>query len=107
MTKLTRRQFTAGAAATVAAPFGLTNAQAQNFGGTELIEAARKEGKIVYYTADFTEPEQVLIKEFNRRFPFVRSRWCARLAASSSRASGLRTAPASCSPTSSITPTAA
>jgi len=72
MTKLTRRQFSAGVAATVAAPFGLTNAQAQNFGGAELIEAARKEGKIVYYTADFTEPEQVIIKEFNRKFPFVR-----------------------------------
>jgi iron(III) transport system substrate-binding protein len=70
--RITRRQFTAGAAATVAAPFGLTTAQAQNFGGTELIEAAKKEGKIVYYTADFTEPEQVIIKEFNRRFPFVK-----------------------------------
>ena len=46
--------------------------EAQNFGGTELIEAARKEGKIVYYTADFTEPEQELIKAFNKRFPFVR-----------------------------------
>jgi iron(III) transport system substrate-binding protein len=73
MIKLTRRQVTAGAAAaTVAAPFGLTTAQAQNFGGAELIEAAKKEGKLVYYTADFTEPEQVIIKEFNRRFPFVK-----------------------------------
>src|SRR5206468_11733694 len=73
MIKLTRRQFTAGAAAaTVAAPFGLTTAEAQNFGGAELIEAAKKEGKLVYYTADFTEPEQVIIKEFNRRFPFVK-----------------------------------
>src|ERR1044072_2380334 len=70
--RITRRQFTAGAAATVAARFGLTTAQAQNFGGAELIEAAKKEGKLVYYTADFTEPEQVIIKEFNRRFPFVK-----------------------------------
>ena len=73
MTRLiTRRQFTAGAAATAAASFSITNAEAQNFGGTELIEAARKEGKIVYYTADFTEPEQELIKAFNKRFPFVK-----------------------------------
>src|ERR1043165_7674343 len=72
MTKLTRRQFTASVAATVAAPFGLTRAQAQNFGGAELIEAAKREGRLVYYTADFTEPEQVIIKEFNKRFPFVK-----------------------------------
>ena len=44
----------------------------QNFGSTELIEAAKKEGKIVYYTADFTEVEQEIIKAFNKRFPFVR-----------------------------------
>ena len=39
---------------------------------TTLIEAAKKEGKIVYYTADFTEPEQEIIKAFNKRFPFVK-----------------------------------
>ena len=71
-TRITRRQFTTGTVATVAASFGLTRAQAQNFGGDALIEAAKKEGKIVYYTADFTEPEQVIIKEFNKRFPFVK-----------------------------------
>ena len=38
----------------------------------ELIEAAKKEGKIVYYTADFTEVEQEIIKAFNKRFPFVK-----------------------------------
>jgi iron(III) transport system substrate-binding protein len=69
---ITRRQFTAGAAATATASFSITNAEAQTFGGNDLIEAARKEGKIVYYTADFTEPEQELIKAFNKRFPFVR-----------------------------------
>ena len=37
-----------------------------------LIDAARKEGKIVYYTADFTESEQEVIKAFNKRFPFVK-----------------------------------
>ena len=69
---ITRRQFTAGAAAATAASFSITNAEAQNFGGNDLIEAAKKEGKIVYYTADFTEPEQELIKAFNKRFPFVK-----------------------------------
>src|ERR1700742_4899567 len=69
---ITRRQFTAGAAAAAATSFSITNAEAQNFGGAELIEAAKKEGRLVYYTADFTEPEQVIIKEFNRRFPFVK-----------------------------------
>src|SRR5262245_58410054 len=73
MTKLTRRQFTAGAAAAAAAvTFTRDPADAQNFGGNELIEAARKEGKFVYYTADFIEPEQEIIKAFNKRFPFVR-----------------------------------
>ena len=70
--RITRRQFTAGAVATAAASVGLTRAQAQNFGGDELIEAAKKEGKMVYYTANFTEVEQEVIKAFNKRFPFVR-----------------------------------
>ena len=38
----------------------------------ELIEAAKKEGKFVYYTANFTEVEQETIKAFNKRFPFVK-----------------------------------
>src|ERR671933_169004 len=42
------------------------------FGPPELIEAAKKEGKIVFYTANFTEVEQEVIKAFNKRFPFVR-----------------------------------
>ena len=72
-THLTRRQFTAAAAASVAtAAVGLRPAEAQTFGPPELIEAAKKEGKFVYYTADFTEPEQEIIKAFNKRFPFVK-----------------------------------
>ena len=70
--RINRRQFTAGAAAAAATSFSITNAEAQNFGGNDLIEAARKEGKIVYYTADFSEPEQELIKAFSKRFPFVK-----------------------------------
>ena len=47
-------------------------AAAQNFGPPELIEAAKKEGKLVFYTANFTEVEQETIKAFNKRFPFVK-----------------------------------
>jgi iron(III) transport system substrate-binding protein len=72
-TILTRRQFTAGAAAGIAATaLGSRTADAQAYGSNELIEAAKKEGQMVYYTADFTEPEQEIIKAFNKRFPFVR-----------------------------------
>ena len=37
-----------------------------------LVEAARKEGKIVLYTATFVEVEQEVINEFRKRFPFIR-----------------------------------
>jgi iron(III) transport system substrate-binding protein len=71
--EVTRRQFTAAAATGVAAAtLGIRPSFAQSYGAPELIEAAKKEGKIVYYTADFTEPEQEIIKGFNKRFPFVR-----------------------------------
>src|SRR5262245_37898985 len=56
-----------GIAAALASP-----AAAQSFGPPELIEAAKKEGKIVYYTANFAEVEQEVIKAFNKRFPFVK-----------------------------------
>ena len=45
---------------------------AQDFGPPELIEAAKKEGRVVLYTADFAEVEQEITKEFNKRFPFIR-----------------------------------
>jgi iron(III) transport system substrate-binding protein len=64
----------AQAVGTVAlAGFAFTAAAQQNpYGPPELIEAARKEGKLVFYTANFTEVEQEVIKAFNKRFPFVR-----------------------------------
>jgi iron(III) transport system substrate-binding protein len=37
-----------------------------------LIAAAKKEGKLVYYTANFAEVEQQVIKEFNKRFPEIK-----------------------------------
>jgi len=46
-------------------------AQAQEFGSPELIAAAKKEGKLVYYTANFAEVEQQVIKAFNKRFPEI------------------------------------
>ncbi len=37
-----------------------------------LVEAARKEGKFLLYTATFTEVEQEVINEFRKKFPFIR-----------------------------------
>jgi iron(III) transport system substrate-binding protein len=47
-------------------------AAAQNFGPPELIAAAKQEGRFVYYTANFAEVEQEVIKAFNKRFPEIR-----------------------------------
>src|SRR3984893_8851452 len=44
----------------------------QEFGSPELIAAAKKEGKLVYYTANFAEVEQEVIKAFNKSFPEIR-----------------------------------
>src|ERR1700741_4778467 len=57
------------------ASFGLALAVAQaeeNFGSPELIAAAKAEGKLVYYTANFAEVVQQVIKEFNKRFPEIK-----------------------------------
>src|ERR1700751_1426291 len=44
----------------------------QEFGSPELIAAAKKEGRLVYYTANFAEVEQEVIKAFNKRFPEIK-----------------------------------
>jgi iron(III) transport system substrate-binding protein len=44
----------------------------ENFGSPELIAAAKAEGKLVLYTANFAEVEQETIKEFNKRFPEIK-----------------------------------
>src|ERR1017187_6187235 len=44
----------------------------QEFGSPELIAAAKAEGKLVFYTANFAEVEQEVIKQFNKRFPEIR-----------------------------------
>jgi iron(III) transport system substrate-binding protein len=72
----------AGLGLGLALAFGAQPALAQNFGSPELIAAANKEGRLVYYTANFAEVEQEVIKAFNKRFPTSRSRWYARPAAS-------------------------
>lgn len=47
-------------------------ARAQDFGPPELIAAAKAEGKLVFYTANFAEVEQQVIKAFNKRFPEIK-----------------------------------
>ena len=69
--KLSRRSLVGAA---LAAPAILSRrALAAPFtASADLVAAARKEGKMVYYTASFTEVEQEVINAFNKRFPFVR-----------------------------------
>jgi iron(III) transport system substrate-binding protein len=50
----------------------VTPAAAQEFGSKELIDAANKEGRLVYYTANFAEVEQQVINAFNKRFPNIK-----------------------------------
>ncbi len=57
--------------ATLALAFSIGSAAAQ-FGPPELIEAARKEGKLVFYSANVAESETPVINAFNKRFPFIR-----------------------------------
>ena len=69
----TRRQILKGAAATLAMPALATRSfAAEEFGSPELIAAAKKEGKLVYYTANFAEVEQEVINAFNKRFPEIK-----------------------------------
>jgi iron(III) transport system substrate-binding protein len=52
---------------------GLPALAQDQFGSKELIAAAEKEGGLTYYTANFAETEQEVIKEFKRTFPRSRS----------------------------------
>src|ERR1044072_3075147 len=47
-------------------------AAADDFGPPELIAAAKAEGKLVLYTANFAEGGQEVIKEFNKRYPEIK-----------------------------------
>lgn len=67
---LTRRTALAAGLAAAAAPSAV-RAQGYEPPGS-LVDAARKEGRIVMYTASFTEVEQETAAAFNKRFPFVK-----------------------------------
>jgi hypothetical protein len=58
--------------ALVAAALALPAAAQAQFGPPELIEAARREGKLVFYSANVAESETPMIKAFNKRFPFIK-----------------------------------
>ena len=44
----------------------------EDSGSPELIAAAKAEGKLVFYTANFAEVEEQVIKQFNKRFPDIK-----------------------------------
>src|SRR5687767_3213695 len=61
------------AALAALAAFGLAApAWAQDCCPKELIDAANKEGKVVLYSALLLDAEQILMKEFNKKFPNVK-----------------------------------
>jgi iron(III) transport system substrate-binding protein len=64
----------AGMAVVASLGMALTGAPATaqaEFGSPELIAAAKKEGKVVFYTTNFAEVEEQVIKAFNKRFPEI------------------------------------
>jgi iron(III) transport system substrate-binding protein len=68
-----RRTMITGAAGLAAASLVGLPARAEDaFGPKELIDAAEKEGGLTYYTANFAETEQEVIKAFNKRFPKIK-----------------------------------
>jgi iron(III) transport system substrate-binding protein len=71
---MTRRAALAGAAAVGGVALAGRPARAQKAftPPADLVEAAKKEGKMVLYTATFTEVMLETIQGFNKRFPFVR-----------------------------------
>src|SRR6187402_985 len=66
-----RRTMLAGLAG-AAASWTMPAAAQDEFGSKDLIAAAEKEGSLTYYTANFAEVEQEVIKAFNKRFPKVK-----------------------------------
>ena len=68
-----RKIFAAMAGIGLGLALGGTHVQAEeNFGSPELIAAAKAEGKLVLYTANYAEVEQDVIREFNKRFPEIK-----------------------------------
>jgi len=61
------------AIATLALALGGAPAEAADeFGSPELVAAAKAEGKLVLYTANYAEVEQEVFKEFNKRYPDIK-----------------------------------
>jgi iron(III) transport system substrate-binding protein len=56
----------------LAAALALPTAAQSQFGPPELIEAARKEGKLFFYSANVAESETPVLNAFNKRFPFIK-----------------------------------
>src|SRR5690242_9343251 len=70
---ISRRTVLAGAAGVAAALVaGRAGAAETDFGSPDLVAAAKKEGSLVYYTANFAEVEREVIRAFNKRFPFIK-----------------------------------
>ena len=68
---LTRRQALAATAAI--GSFAIVGrARAAFQPAATLLEAARKEGRVVVYTASFTEVMQEVVNDFNKHFPFIK-----------------------------------
>lgn len=61
-----------GAALAAAALLAAPAVAQQEFGSPELIAAAKREGRVVFYTANFAEVEQEVIRAFNKRFPEIK-----------------------------------
>ena len=71
--KFSRREALASAAALGLVGLAGTARAADTFQPAgSLLDAARKEGRVVLYTSQFTESVQVLINAFTGRFPFMR-----------------------------------
>ena len=70
MSSLSRRTLLAASAGLAVA--GRAQAFAPFSPPDALVAAAQKEGRMVYYTASFTEVEQEVIGAFNKRFPGIR-----------------------------------
>lgn len=66
-----RRTMMAGIAG-AAASWALPASAESEFGPKDLVDAAEKEGALTYYTANFAETEQEVIKAFNKRFPKIK-----------------------------------
>src|SRR6516165_4955830 len=88
------------------ATLSIPAAAQQELGSPELIAAAKQEGRLVLYTANFAEVEQEVINAFNKRFPEIRIEMVRAPGGLLITASGPRSRRTGSRPTSSTIPTA-